>query len=87
MMAKPEPLSSLRFQDICLGRAALLSVSSLPEPALFLQCMSLVLCVLHSFFMESLRLEMPSNPTHPTVPTDHVPQCHIFMVLKHLQGQ
>ena len=39
---------------------------------------------------ESLRLEKiaQSNqqPT-PTVPTDHVPQCHIHTVLKHLQGR
>ena len=29
-----------------------------------------------------------SNHQHiPTVPTDHVPQCHIHMALEHLQGQ
>ena len=27
------------------------------------------------------------TPTHPTVPTAHVPQCHISKVLQHLQGQ
>ena len=25
-------------------------------------------------------------PTHPTMPTDHVSQCHIYTVLEHLQG-
>ena len=30
-------------------------------------------------------LRFPS-PTHPTMPIDHVPQCHISMVLEHLHG-
>ena len=29
---------------------------------------------------------LSSNPPHPTVPTDHIPQCHISMALEHLQG-
>ena len=28
----------------------------------------------------------PPTPTHPTMPTDHVSQCHILWVLEHLQG-
>ena len=43
--------------------------------------------------MESLRLEKTSkiprsnlNPSQP-IPTDHIPQCHISMVLERLQGQ
>jgi len=39
--------------------------------------------------MESLRLEGlqdPQTPTHPTMPTAHVPQCHIPTALEHLQG-
>lgn len=40
---------------------------------------------------ESLRPEKlsqtpKSNPTHPTVPTAHVPQCYIPTALGHLQG-
>lgn len=32
--------------------------------------------------------KLPSpTPTHSTMTTDHVPQCHIFTVLEHLQGQ
>ena len=26
------------------------------------------------------------TPAHPTVPPDHIPQCHISMVLQHPQG-
>jgi len=42
--------------------------------------------------VESFGLEKPtkstkSNATHPTVPTDHVPRCHISMVLDHPQGR
>ena len=29
---------------------------------------------------------LPRSPTHPTMPTDHVPKCHISTVLEHLQG-
>ena len=42
-------------------------------------------------FIESLRLEKTSKITKsscqfiPTMPTNHVPQCHISMVLEHLQ--
>ena len=38
---------------------------------------------------ELLRLEKTSKipqPT-PTMPAPHIPQCHITMVLEHLQGQ
>ena len=41
---------------------------------------------------ESLKLEktnkiINSNPNHPTVPSDHLPQCHISMVLEHFHGR
>jgi len=41
---------------------------------------------------ESLWMERPlrpssPTPTHPTMPTDYVPQCHISTVLEHLQGR
>ena len=26
------------------------------------------------------------SPTHPTMPTDHISQCHIPTVLEHVQG-
>jgi len=44
-------------------------------------------------YIESLRLEKTSKVTQsnhqptPTMPTNHVPQCHIRMVPEHLQGQ
>ena len=43
-------------------------------------------------FVESLRLEettkiTKSIPSHPPIPTDHIPQCHISIFLEHLQGQ
>ena len=29
----------------------------------------------------------PSNPTHPTIPTAHLPQCNTSTVLEHLRGR
>ena len=59
---------------------------------LFFCCLLLLLLGLVTLIIESLRLENTSKiikskrwPT-PTVPTDHIPQSHICMVLKHLQG-
>ena len=40
----------------------------------------------HSGWKTSLRSRSPT-PTHTTMPTDSVPQCHISMVLEHPQGQ
>jgi len=40
--------------------------------------------------VETLMLEKTfeiakSNTTHPTMPTDHVPQCHVSTFLEHLE--
>lgn len=39
----------------------------------------------HSVLRRPLRPSSPTS-THPTMSTNHVPQCHIYTVLEHLQG-
>ena len=58
-----------------------------------LQCSLSVICEIWPFhtITELLRLgkssEIPNpTPAHPTVPTDHIPKCHIPVITEHPQG-
>lgn len=80
--------SFLRLLDARMNLAH--SLPSINEAVLC--CLLLLLLDVVTMIIESLRLENISKiieskhqPT-PTVPTDQVPQCHVSVVLKHLQG-
>lgn len=44
------------------------------------------LAITESSGLEKSGKTTKSNPSHPTVPPNHVPQCHIPMVPERLQG-
>ena len=44
--------------------------------------------IIESLMMEKTsKITMSNHQPIPTVPNNHIPLCHISMVLEHLQGQ